>query len=154
MTPTIRVSFVEPRTLYWPGETLACRYQIEAADNSDLQAVEASVMWQTEGKGEEDLAVHAFQRRVASDPTDGDLRRASQIETVLPNSPLSYSGMILKIRWRVRIRVFFGKGREITTDLPFKLGDVPEPPAPETEQSAAAVTATNPTTGAIGTAPH
>lgn len=152
MTPTIRVSFVEPRTLYWPGETLACRYQIEAADNSDLQAVEASVMWQTEGKGEEDLAVHAFQRRVANDPPDGDLRRASQIETVLPNSPLSYSGVILKIRWRVRIRVFFGKGREITTDLPFKLGDVPEPPAPETEQSDA--DAAKPATVAIGSAPN
>jgi hypothetical protein len=32
-------------------------------------------MWQTEGKGEEDLAVHAFQRRVATDAPDGDLRR-------------------------------------------------------------------------------
>lgn len=135
MTPSIRVAFIEPRTLYWPGETLACRYQIDAANAGELQAVEASVMWQTEGKGEEDLAVHAFQRRVANDATDGDLTRPALIETVLPNSPLSYSGMILKIRWRVRIRVFYGKGREVTEDLPFKLGDVPDPIAPESSSS-------------------
>ncbi len=135
MTPSIRVAFIEPRTLYWPGETLACRYQIDAANAGELQAVEASIMWQTEGKGEEDLAVHAFQRRVANDATDGDLTRPALIETVLPNSPLSYSGMILKIRWRVRIRVFYGKGREVTEDLPFKLGDVPDPIAPESSSS-------------------
>lgn len=134
MTPFFRIAFVEPRTLYWPGETLACRYQIDATDETDVQAVEASVMWQTEGKGEEDLAVHAFQRRVAGDTPDGDLRRAALVETVLPNSPLSYSGVILKIRWRVRIRVFFDKGRELTDDLLFKLGDVPDPPAPDAEK--------------------
>jgi hypothetical protein len=131
MTPLIRVSFVEPRSLYWPGELLACRYQIDSVDRNELQAVEASVMWQTEGKGEEDMAVHAFQRRVPADTPDGDLGRSSQIETVLPNSPLSYSGVILKIRWRVRIRVFYSKGRELLADLPFQLGDVPDPPTPE-----------------------
>jgi len=156
MTPSIRVAFVEPRTLYWPGETLACRYQIDAANAGALQAVEASVMWQTEGKGEEDLAVHAFQRRVASDTTDGDLRRPALIETVLPNSPLSYTGVILKIRWRVRIRVFFGKGREVTEDLTFKLGDVPDPITPDATSSAPPAnsppTTANPGTANPGTA--
>lgn len=127
MIPLISMQLRNSRRVYWPGDRLECRYQIDAVDPKELQAVEASVLWYSEGKGEEDLAVHAFQRRVPSEVPEGDLRRLASIDTVLPNSPLSYGGMILKIRWCVRVRVFWGRGKDTSAELTFQLGDVPEP---------------------------
>jgi hypothetical protein len=105
-------------------------YQIDALPAADVQAVEASVLWFTEGKGEEDLSVHYFERRLPSDADEGDLRPLRRFRTRLPNSPLSYSGAILKIRWCVRVRVFLRRGKEAVYDYPFQLGAVPPVSAP------------------------
>ncbi|MFO0870407.1 MAG: hypothetical protein U0935_15885 [Pirellulales bacterium] len=138
MNPLISLQLRSPRRVFWPGETFECRYQIDAVEAHEIQSVESSVLWYSEGKGDEDLGVHAFQRRVPGDVTDGDLRRLTSIETVLPNSPLSYSGMILKIRWCVRVRVFWGRGKVTTAELAFRLGDVPDPNFDSTSDEGAA----------------
>lgn len=140
MKPLISLQLQQARRVFWPGEPLECRYQVDAIPPEEIQSIEASVLWYSEGKGEPDLAVHAFQRRTPADVVDRDLRRLASIETVLPNSPHSYSGVILKIRWCVRVRVFWGKGKEETAELPFQLGDVPTPQeaAPDNAASVAA----------------
>ena len=33
--------------------------------------------------------------------------------------------MIVKIKWCVRVRVFLERGKEVSADLPFRLGRVP-----------------------------
>ena len=106
------------------GATLAGEFQIDAVQPEDLRAVEVSVLWRTEGKGDEDMAVHYFQRYAAetSGPTLHELR---QFTTQLPHSPLSYDGQLLKIRWCVRVRVFLTTGREVVSELPFQLGNLP-----------------------------
>ena len=43
----------------------------------------------------------------------------------LPNSPLTYNGSIVKIRWRVRVRVYWGRGQEIFADRVLQL--LPKP---------------------------
>jgi hypothetical protein len=83
--------------------------------------VELSILWYTEGKGDEDLVVHFFERRVVADADDGDLRRLYRFQTELPNSPLTYSGEILKIRWCGRVRIFLRRGKELFFDQPFQL---------------------------------
>ena len=42
----------------------------------------------------------------------------------LPNSPLSYEGAIMKLRWCVRVRVFLARDKETMGELPFRLGHV------------------------------
>lgn len=124
MEPLISIQFDGGKHSYLPGEVLSCDFQIDAVAAQDIQAVEASVLWHTEGKGDEDLAVHYFERRVPADAEERDLRRLRQFQTMLPHSPLSYAGAIVSIRWCARVRVFLKRGRECGHERNFQLGDV------------------------------
>jgi hypothetical protein len=107
--------------VFHPGETLECEYQIDALAPSEIQAVEATVLWFTEGKGDEDFGVHYFERNTPGAAVDGDLRQLLRLTTELPRSPLSYNGSIVKIRWCVRVRLFWGRGKQTYTDRVFQL---------------------------------
>ncbi len=94
---------------------------------NDVQGLEASVMWYTEGKGEEDLNVHYFQRWNETQLKQLDLTNAVPLRCQLPYSPLSYEGTLVRIRWCVRLRLFYSAGREIVVQMPFQLiSDVAE----------------------------
>ena len=133
MEPLISLTLRDPQPVYQPGERLRFEYQIDAVGPGELSAVEASVLWYTEGKGDEDLGVHYFERRTPADEDDGDLRPLQQVEVALPNSPLSYAGVILKIRWCVRVRVFMKRGKDVFFEQPFQFGEVPAPAPPAAE---------------------
>lgn len=131
--PLLSLCIVGPKTTFAAGDELLCEYQLDAVDADEIQAVEASILWQTEGKGEEDMGVHFFERRLPADADDGDLRPMRRLRTRLPNSPLSYHGAILSISWCVRLRLFLRRGRDYVLERPFTLGFVPpvvldEPP--------------------------
>ena len=111
--------------VYWPGETLSGEYRIGAIDADQVKAVEISVLWYTEGKGDEDMAVHVFWRREVDDRHPIEPGRPERFSTALPNSPLSYEGQIIKLHWCVRVRVFPHRGKEVVGDKAFRLGDVP-----------------------------
>lgn len=122
--PQIDVQFDRPDRRYEPGDRLAVRYRVEDCDGERVHAIEHSVLWYTEGKGEEDLGVHFFQR-----VTDRSLRSsrvaAGDFATSLPRSPLTYEGLIVKIRWCVRVRVFFDGSRDFVSEHVFEMGNVP-----------------------------
>jgi len=113
---------------YEPGEILSGQYTIDATSlgGKELSAVEVSVLWYSEGKGDEDLDVHEFWRKSTDDGDFIDPMRPERFSTTLPRSPLSYDGLIVKIRWCVRVRAFVGR-REIVAELGFQLGNVPPP---------------------------
>jgi hypothetical protein len=111
--------------VYRPGERLAGEYRIEGVTRHQVKAIEASVLWYSEGKGDEDLAVHEFWRRDADEGEVIDPRRPGQFSTTLPPSPASYEGAIVKIRWCVRVRVFLYEGKELVAQKTFRLGAVP-----------------------------
>jgi hypothetical protein len=125
MEPLLSLCIVGAKRQFAAGDELVCEYQIDAVDPAEIQAVEASVLWYTEGKGEDDLGVHLFERRLPADVDDGDLRPMRRLRTRLPNSPLSYRGAILSIQWCVRLRLFVRRGREYVVEEPFTLGSVP-----------------------------
>jgi hypothetical protein len=104
-----------------------CEYQIDAIGENEIAAIEASVLWYTEGKGDEDLGLHFFERRLPADTADSDLRELRRFQTRCPNSPLSYDGDLVKIRWCVRVRVFLPRGKEVFFELPFQLGNRERP---------------------------
>ncbi len=98
-----------------------CDYQVDAVPPEEIVAVEASVLWYTEGKGGEDMGIHYFERRIPVD-ADGDLRQWRRFQTSLPNSPLTYEGSIIQIRWCVRVRVLMRQGKQCVYEHPFRLG--------------------------------
>jgi hypothetical protein len=119
-SPVVEVQFDRPDRRYAPGDEIALRYAITAHEAS-IRAVEHSIAWYTEGKGEEDLGVHFFERITEPRP----LGAAGTFTTRLPPSPLSYEGIIVKIRWCVRVRVFFGGGRDFVSEHVFEMGRIP-----------------------------
>ncbi len=125
MEPLISLCLVGQKRVYSAGDELVAEYQFDAVSVDEIQSVEASVLWYTEGKGDEDLGVHFFERRVPADADQGDLRTLRRFTSRLPSSPLSYSGEIFSIRWCVRVRLFLRRGRELAQETQFVLGAVP-----------------------------
>ena len=122
--PRIDVQFDRPLRQYEPREPLAVRYRVEGCDGEHIRAIEHSVLWYSEGKGEEDLGVHFFQRL-----TDPALllvtATTGTFTTPLPQSPLSYEGVIVKVRWCVRVRLFLDASRDFVSEHVFSLGQIP-----------------------------
>ena len=110
---------------YQPDETLAGYYQVKVAAIEDFRAVELSVLWYTVGQGEEDFGVHFFERYAGDDQMLFKVGQPHPFSTRLPNSPLSYQGVLVNVRWCVRVRLFLTRGREMVEEVPFQLADVP-----------------------------
>ncbi len=127
MPPTLSIQ-LDGRGLrqYYPGETLAGSYRFESIGSDEIEAVEISVLWFTEGKGTEDFGVHAFWRYATATGDWIDPRRPGRFSTMLPKSPLTYPGMLIKVQWCIRVRVFLTDERQIFEEMPFRLGNVPD----------------------------
>ncbi|MBN1396114.1 MAG: hypothetical protein JW959_13915 [Pirellulales bacterium] len=123
--PEVKIELDGEGRAYQPGETLSGRYWVESLQADSVKAIEASVLWYTEGKGDEDMAVHVFFRRDAEREFPFDLRRPERFSTLLPNTPLSYEGQIIKLRWIVRVRVLLHRGKNMVGEKGFQLGNVP-----------------------------
>lgn len=122
--PIVVVRFDGNGRVYLPGDILSGEYRLESFAFGQIRSIEISVLWHTEGKGDEDMAVHEFQRLAADDGDWIDPSRPGRFSVVLPNSPLSYEGAIVKIRWCVRVRVFPRKGKQVVGEREFRLGNV------------------------------
>lgn len=107
-----------------PGSLLNCEYRIELRQETQVTAVETSVLWVTQGKGQEDIGVHFFERRENKMVQPEVLRQTHKLSTLLPKSPLSYDGEIVKVDWCVRVRIFLNDGSQVTRDCFFRLGNV------------------------------
>jgi hypothetical protein len=123
--PQIVISLEGDRHDFQPGDTLAAQYSISGFEQVEPKSLEVSVLWYTEGKGDEDLGVHYFDRVTYDDAAFARFQHPQRLTTVLPKSPLSYEGVILKIRWCIRVRLFLARNREVMVEAPFRLGRVP-----------------------------
>jgi hypothetical protein len=124
--PLISINVDHRQRPHAAGEPLSGEFQIDAIDAGELRALELSILWYTEGKGDEDIGVHHFERWTDEEASGQSLVELRKFNVALPNSPLSYEGVLVKIRWCVRVRVFLKNGREFYAELPFRLGTVPE----------------------------
>ena len=123
--PLISIQIDHSQQVFEPGEVVAGVFQVDAVEASELSAVEISVLWFTEGTGDEDMGVHYFERLTADDAPAVNLQEQRRFQTVLPNSPLSYEGVSVKICWCVRVRIFLRQGRDFVAERAFQLGKVP-----------------------------
>ena len=121
--PRVSVQFDRAARVYVPEDRLAVRYDVEGVSPESVRALERSVLWYTEGKGEEDLSIHHFER-LDDAAHRSEAFPSGAFSVLLPESPLSYEGVIVKIRWCVRIRLFFASGRDFVSEHVFELGAI------------------------------
>jgi hypothetical protein len=122
--PLVRLMLDGPTAHYRPGDQLSGRFMVDGTQPWTVRSAELSVLWYTAGQGEEDMAVHHFERLVDEPTRRLDLRLPRRFATFLPPSPLSYDGQIVKVCWCVRVRLFLPYGQESSAELPFQLGNV------------------------------
>lgn len=119
LTPQINIFLDSKDYIYHPGDCLTGSYRILDVETDQINTVELSVLWHTEGKGDEDMRVidfHSLSRR-REDWINPHI--PGKIETTLPLTPLSYEGQIIKIRWLVRVRMTLVSGEEIIAERGF-----------------------------------
>ena len=106
----------------YPAESLlTAQWRISRVAIDEIQSVEISVLWHTEGKGDEDLQVQFFHRISEQAVARLDLGQPQSIQCVLPPTPLSDQGRLISLRWCVRLRLYLSQGREIVAEQPFYL---------------------------------
>ncbi|MCI0492712.1 MAG: hypothetical protein L0Z07_07230 [Planctomycetes bacterium] len=132
-TPGVRLTLDRPVAHYLPGDQLTGQFKIEGSKAWGVRSAELSVLWYTAGKGEEDMAVHHFERLVDDPSKPLDLRVPRPFAAKLPLGPLSYDGDIVKVCWCVRARLFLPHGQTAVAETAFRLGTVPaaRPPGQE-----------------------
>jgi hypothetical protein len=126
MSEDVLIEFDRDPPDYLPDESLSGRWALAAGLEREVRAVEVSVLWSTEGKGDEDLGVHHFERLTAEEAGPIEPGQGGRFAARLPRAPLSYDGLIVKVCWCVRVRVFWDGG-EVLAEAPFRLGDVARP---------------------------
>ncbi len=110
---------------YLPGDLMEGQYDLANWKSVDLQAVELSLLWYTAGQGEEDFCVHHFERHERIDwKKHADNCR---FVSILPASPFSYDGKIVKVCWAARLKGFFKRARPRVVEAPFWLVATEEP---------------------------
>jgi hypothetical protein len=105
---------------YLPGEvlTFTCRANQR---REVVESLEVAVLWRTEGKGDENGdVVHSLRLT----PGARESEDSQRVEVRLPNSPLSYDGVLFKIHWYVRVVALVAGGEEVQREVPFRLGTV------------------------------
>lgn len=122
--PSITIRMHDNSRVFSPGATLAGDYWLESVDREEVRSIEVSILWYTEGKGDEEISVHDFRILSVEEGDAIDPATPGHFHTVLPQSPLSYEGAIVKIRWCVRVRAYLTRGRELVEQKRFRLGSV------------------------------
>ena len=118
----IRLSELRPN--YQPGKIFQFEYWLMNIQPSNINAIEASVVWFTQGKGTEDLGVHFFRRISGQSISEIDWTQPQCVSIELPPSPLSYCGRLVKVLWCVRVRAYMNDGSEYVAEQPFQLGSL------------------------------
>jgi len=123
MHPNVIVELNRKSARYAPGETIAGSYRLQSLPKEDVQSVEMSVMWYTIGKGDEDLHIQHFDELTFHQLRLMNLLEPRPFSVTLPKSPASYDGVIVTIRWCIRLRYRLHGDKEILHDESFTVGE-------------------------------
>ncbi len=117
--PQINIFLDSKDYIYHPGDCLTGSYRILDAQTDQINSVELSVLWHTEGKGDEDMSIIDYHSLSRQREDWINPHTPGKIETKLPLTPLSYEGVIIKIRWLVRVRLTLVSGEEFIAERGF-----------------------------------
>ncbi|MBI2389630.1 MAG: hypothetical protein HYV09_08540 [Deltaproteobacteria bacterium] len=99
-----------------PGAQVSGTTKVDSRDGEPLSRTELSVLWYTEGKGDEDMGVVHFEELTGGGDATS-IERAYRVQ--LPLLPVSYAGELIKIHWVARVRVRKLLGDDEIHDTPF-----------------------------------
>jgi hypothetical protein len=117
----IHIEFDREDAVYLPGEVLA--FTCWTSDRLEVvRELEVTVRWHTEGKGTEDSDIVLCRRRTRDKLASQDGQR---FEVRLPNSPLSYDGVLFQVRWCVHVLAIVSRDEEVEREATFWVGTVP-----------------------------
>src|SRR5262245_42154634 len=120
----VRIAFKDDRRVFQPGETLSAECVLEPQPADEVAGIDWSVYWRSEGKGDEDGDSIAGNGAAESDSNRSDSMSQTAFSVQLPRSPLSYDGVIIKIRWFVSASVRLSGGETLEGESEFQLGEV------------------------------
>ncbi|WP_442507092.1 hypothetical protein SH528x_005989 [Novipirellula sp. SH528] len=115
------VTLCRDDAMYEVGDQLTAHWRVSRVPLDQLQGIEISVLWHTEGKGDEDLHVHHFHRLDEQQLRQAGLAGSQSLSCTLPYTPLSYHGTLIRVCWCIRMRLFVAGARETVTEQPFHL---------------------------------
>lgn len=121
LKPQINIFLDSKDYIYHPGDCLTGFYRILDVITDQISSVELTVLWRTEGKGDEDMTIIDYHLLSRQKEDWINPNNPVKIDTPLPFSPLSYEGTIIKIRWTVRVRMTLVSGEEIVSERVFFL---------------------------------
>ena len=122
MEPALGLRLLSLQPRLEPVELLEFEYRVQRVPPEDVDRLEISVMWYTEGKGTEDFGVHLFKSITGEELSTVINGQSHPIVTTLPAAPLSYEGRLVSVRWCVRLRLYLSDGRTVSAEKPFYLG--------------------------------
>jgi hypothetical protein len=122
--PCVHIRLDGEKTAYLPGEVLVGECSLDPALAPQVRRLKVSVLWHTEGKGDEASAVHQTWDFPAEPDAQLDPHGTWRFQTQLPPSPLSYDGFLLKIRWYVRVEALLLDGKTRGAEVGICLGEV------------------------------
>lgn len=95
------LEILEPTNLtaFRPGETTTVKIRWELS--SPIDTLELRVVWNTAGKGDQDLHIVTIIRQ-ENPPQSGEDR----IEVQLPQAPYSFSGKLISVEWALEFLCF------------------------------------------------
>ena len=108
--PSVEVAFCERNCRYVAGQRMSVQWRSSSPLGAFICGLEASILWFTEGKGETDLQVHAFNHWTANELAKINTTEWNGFSCYLPYYPLSYAGNLLRIRWCCRVRLLCDDG--------------------------------------------
>ena len=115
----LRLLSLQPRLE--PKELLEFEYRVQRVAAEEIERLEVSVLWLTEGKGTTDLGVHFFAS-FDGQQLESIVSKPQLIVTTLPTCPLTFAGDLFSIRWCIRLRLYLRDGSEYAAEREFALG--------------------------------
>src|SRR5437868_2636962 len=79
IAPALTVLLQDGRRTYEPNDVLSVEYRLDSTAHVEAKAMEASVVWYTMGKGDEDFGVHHFVRHAADEGSVLDCRKPQRL---------------------------------------------------------------------------
>jgi hypothetical protein len=89
-----------------------------------MRLIELSVLWTTAGHGDKDCIIHHFDKwEIKAGAPHFDSNEPRRFSVLLGEGPHSYEGLVVKVRWLVRIRMVEEDGTEWLGEQLFRLGN-------------------------------
>jgi hypothetical protein len=125
-TSELTIDFADNRRTFEPGDRLRATCSIDPPPETSITSYKWSAFWRTEGKGDSDSDVITSTDNDSQEAAGSvaSPRNSPTFEIELPLSPLTYDGLILKIRWFVAVRVELDGADALEGEAEFQLGGV------------------------------